>query len=101
MLDRSPEASLLVFRSAASARALTSPRSRDRSPTSMFLNSLISVFFITIASPRMQLVEPSDRPTDDRSVQSLAMVLRALVDCQTGGGQKRLLAEAIVDYRKT
>src|SRR5262245_36428951 len=45
MLDRSPEASDRVFRRAASAIAVTSPRSRARSDKSIFLNSLASLFF--------------------------------------------------------
>src|SRR5262245_39736806 len=51
MLDRSPEASLRVFRKAASAKALTSPRRRARRPKSMFLNALDSFFFIDILQP--------------------------------------------------
>src|SRR5262245_41771628 len=47
MLDRSPLDSLRVLLRAASAIALTSPRTRDRMAKSCRLKAFISIFFIS------------------------------------------------------
>src|SRR4051812_41854002 len=82
MLDRSPDDSLRVLRSAASASAVTSPRSRDRSPSSMCLNPLVSVFFMTCSKLHLLIVV--------RAVQAVIFAADSPEPCYGKVGECRL-----------
>src|SRR6476620_10111424 len=88
MLDKSPEASLRGLRRAASAIAFTSPRKRDRSPSSMFLQPFDSVFFMSRSKLRLQgWLDRSAAAIGKHSAQSLVIVNGGYAGCQTVGSR--------------